>query len=67
MAKPAIIFILCMGIMVNILGQVPKNKLYQKITQADSVVLVSHLTTYIANVDSQTKEWRQISLFVKTN
>lgn len=46
MAKPAFIFIWCIAIMANILGQVPKNKLYQKITQADSVILLSHLTTY---------------------
>lgn len=57
MPKPAIIFLLCMGITANVLGQYPSNKLYQKIVQADSVILVSHLITGMPIVDSKTKRW----------
>lgn len=46
-----------MGIMANLSAQISRNKLYQKIIQADSVVLVSHLTTCVPHVDSLTKEW----------
>jgi hypothetical protein len=55
MAKPFLIF--CIGILVNVWGQPLKNKLYRKIIQADSVILVSHLTTHIPFVDSKTKQW----------
>jgi hypothetical protein len=37
-------------------GQNLNNKVYQKIITADSVILVSHLTTYIPIVDDKTKE-----------
>lgn len=57
MAKPPIIFLLCIGLMANVWGQTSQNKLYPKIVQADSVILVSHLTTCFPNVDSLTKEW----------
>ena len=42
---------------VNLFGQKPQTKVFQKFTTADSVILVSHLTTNIPIVDSMTKKW----------
>ena len=42
---------------VNVFGQKLQDKVFQKLTTADSVILVSHLTTSIPIVDSVTKKW----------
>ena len=42
---------------VNVLGQKLQNNVFQKFISADSVILVSHLTTSIPIVDSITKRW----------
>lgn len=42
---------------VNVSGQEQQNKVFKKLTSADSVILVSHLTTNIPIVDSTTKKW----------
>ncbi len=52
-----IVLILFIMPTINVLGQKQQNKVFQILKTADSVILVSHLTTNFPIVDSITKKW----------
>ena len=57
MKSPLFITTFFIATTINVFGQKLQNKVFQKLTSADSVILVSHSTTNIPIVDSITKKW----------
>ena len=56
MTRHFLITLSCAALFLSGFGQSPKNKVYKKFVAADSVLLVSHLTTYMPIVDDKTNK-----------
>ncbi len=59
--------ILFLGFAATVFGQDVKNAVYLKITSADSVIIVSHLTTYVPFMDEETDKRDVVYKLVDNN